>query len=60
MTDAIADPRPKSMSTARASRIIRHGLARNRPRIAFPFGLAIGVWFTALLPVWLSARILKE
>jgi short-subunit dehydrogenase len=60
MTEAIADPRPKSMSAGRASQIIRQGLARNRPRIAFPFGLTLGVWFTALLPVWLSARILKE
>lgn len=60
MTDAIADPRPKTMSTGRASQIIRQGLSRNRPRIAFPFGLAIGVWFTALLPAWLSARMLKE
>jgi short-subunit dehydrogenase len=59
MSAGLAGAKPFLVSAAEASRIIRHGLARNRPRIAFPFGLVAGVWFTTLLPVRLSERILR-
>ena len=60
MSAGLAGPKPFLMSAARASRIIRQGLVRNRPRIAFPLGLVAGVWFTTLLPARLSERMLRE
>ena len=51
-------PMPFIMSTARASAIIRRGLARNSARIAFPIGLAAAVWFGVTLPGRWSARLL--
>jgi len=51
-------PMPFILSTARASAIIRRGLARNSARIAFPIGLAAAVWFGVTLPGRWSARLL--
>jgi short-subunit dehydrogenase len=51
-------PMPFLMSAERASAIIRRGLARNRPRIAFPFGITAAVWFGGLLPASWTARLL--
>jgi short-subunit dehydrogenase len=51
-------PMPFMMSAARASAIIRVGLARNKPRIAFPFGTKAGVWLGGVLPGGLTARLL--
>jgi short-subunit dehydrogenase len=51
-------PMPFIMSAARASAIIRAGLARNKPRIAFPFGTKAGVWLGGVLPGGLTARLL--
>jgi short-subunit dehydrogenase len=51
-------PMPFMMSAARASAIIRMGLARNKPRIAFPFGTKAGVWLGGVLPGGLTARLL--
>ncbi|MDP1962581.1 MAG: SDR family NAD(P)-dependent oxidoreductase [Reyranella sp.] len=51
-------PMPFMMSAARASAIIRTGLARNKPRIAFPFGTKAGVWLGGVLPGGLTARLL--
>jgi len=51
-------PMPFLMSAARASAIIRAGLARNKPRIAFPFGTKAGVWLGSVLPGGLTARLL--
>jgi short-subunit dehydrogenase len=51
-------PMPFIMSTARASAIIRRGLARNDARIAFPFGLKAAVWFGVTLPGRWSARLI--
>jgi len=51
-------PMPFLMSAARASAIIRAGLARNKPRIAFPFGTKAGVWLGGVLPGGLTARLL--
>jgi hypothetical protein len=46
------------MSPAQAAAIIRRGLARNRPRIAFPIGTKAAVWFGATLPGRWTAKLL--
>ncbi len=43
-------PMPFMMNAARASRIIRDGLARDRARIAFPFGTKAAIWLASALP----------
>lgn len=60
MSAALTGAKPFLMSTERAAQVIRHGLARNRPRIAFPLALAASVWFTNLLPASVSARLLRD
>ena len=50
MTDSLAGAKPFLVSAGRASHIIRHGLAHNRARIAFPLPLKAAVWFANLLP----------
>jgi short-subunit dehydrogenase len=51
---------PFLMTSARASAIIRHGLARNQGRIAFPFGTRAAVWLGTVLPArwteWILGR----
>jgi short-subunit dehydrogenase len=49
---------PFLMTSARASKIIRSGLARNKPRIAFPIPTKAAVWFGGLLPASWTARLL--
>ncbi|MEI6203329.1 MAG: SDR family NAD(P)-dependent oxidoreductase [Enhydrobacter sp.] len=49
---------PFLMTSARASKIIRNGLARNKARIAFPTPTKTAVWFGALLPGNWTARLL--
>ena len=49
---------PFLMTSARASKIIRNGLARNKARIAFPTPTKTAVWFGALLPGNWMARLL--
>jgi short-subunit dehydrogenase len=51
-------PMPFMMSSARASSIIRRGLAANKPRIAFPIGTKAGVWLGSVLPGSWTARLL--
>lgn len=51
-------PMPFMMSSAKASSIIRRGLALNRPRIAFPIGTKAAVWLGTTLPGRWSARLL--
>lgn len=51
-------PMPFMMTSARASAIIRRGLAANRPRIAFPIGTKAAVWFGSVLPGRWTARLL--
>ena len=43
-------PMPFMMNSARASRIVRDGLARDRARIAFPFGTKAAIWLAGALP----------
>lgn len=49
---------PFLMSSERASKIIRDGLARNKARIAFPIPTKAGVWFGSLLPGGWAAKLL--
>ena len=49
---------PFLMTSARASKIIRNGLAHNKARIAFPIPTKAAVWFGALLPGTWMARML--
>lgn len=51
-------PMPFMMTAARASSIIRRGLALNRPRVAFPIGTKAAVWLGTTLPGRWSARLL--
>ena len=51
-------PMPFLMSAARASAIIRTGLARNKARIAFPIGTKAAVWLGTALPGRWTARLL--
>jgi short-subunit dehydrogenase len=51
-------PMPFLMSSAQASAIIRRGLERNRPRIAFPIGTKAAVWLGCTLPGRWTARLL--
>lgn len=52
-------PTPFLLDADRAARIIRHGLERDRARIAFPFPLNVGVWALSALPPALSLRMQK-
>jgi short-subunit dehydrogenase len=58
MTAEAPFPMPFLMTAARASAIIRRGLARNKARIAFPFGTKAAVWFGGVLPGNWAARLL--
>ena len=58
MTANAPFPMPFLMTSARASSIIRRGLARNHARIAFPIGTKAAVWFGQSLPGRWTARLL--
>jgi short-subunit dehydrogenase len=58
MTAQAPFPMPFLMSAARASAIIRDGLARNHARIAFPVGTKLAVWVGQGLPGRWTARLL--
>ena len=52
---------PFLLSAEHAAGIIASGLARNRPRIAFPWQMALGTWVVAaLLPPALADRMLSQ
>ena len=51
---------PLLMDAERAARIIRRGLARNRPRIAFPWPLYAAVWLISALPPGLTDPLLRH
>jgi short-subunit dehydrogenase len=50
---------PFLMSAERAAGIIARGLARDQPRIAFPWPMALGTWLVAALPAVLGDRLLR-
>ena len=51
-------PMPFLMPVARASAIIRRGLARDNGRIAFPIPLKAAIWFGGVIPASWAARLL--
>lgn len=50
---------PFLMSAERASSLIRRGIACNRPRVAFPIQLTIGLWLACLLPPRISGTLIR-
>ncbi len=53
-------PMPLLMDAERAARIIRRGLARDRPRIAFPWRLYAAVWLISALPPRITDPLLRR
>ncbi len=64
MTAVNSFPMPFLMEADRAAAIIRRGLARNRPRITFPWPMALGAWLSVMLPPrisdWLMAKLPRK
>lgn len=60
MTDANDFEMPLLMETDKAAQIMIAGLRANKGRISFPFVMAFGVWFLALLPDFLAQKILTR
>ncbi len=64
MTATNAFPMPFLMPAAKAAAIIRRGLERNRPRITFPWPMALGAWLAMALPPrlsdWLMGRLPRK
>ncbi|HXS52287.1 MAG TPA: SDR family NAD(P)-dependent oxidoreductase [Usitatibacter sp.] len=60
MCDATPGPKPMIWSAERAAARIRKGLARNEPRIAFPWPLSAGLWLLSVLPPDLALAILRH
>ena len=58
MTAGAPFPMPFLMTSARASQIIRSGLARNKARIAFPIGTKAAVWLAGTMPGAWTTRLL--
>ena len=60
MTEKNKFSMPLLMDSARAARIIRRGLARNRARIAFPWRMYFLAWLFATLPPGLIDPLLRR
>lgn len=60
MTDVNKFYMPQLMSAQRAAHIIADGIARNKPRIAFPFLTFFMVWLLMVLPARLFDRMLAS
>lgn len=56
----IVAPRPLQMTADRAAQIIRRGLERKRPMIAFPLSLYVGLRLLSMLPARLGDVILDR
>ncbi len=59
MCQAMPGPKPFLWSAERAARVIRRGLAADRPRISFPFPLNLGCWLLSVIHPSLAQRILR-
>lgn len=53
-------PMPFLMSTEKAVKIIKKGIAKNKSRIAFPFPLYFVVWLASLLPPCITDGIFAK
>lgn len=60
ITDANDFPMPFFMEAGKAAAIIKHGLEKNRARIAFPFAMSALMWFLAALPPALTDIALRQ
>ncbi|MDF2096266.1 SDR family NAD(P)-dependent oxidoreductase [Aquibaculum arenosum] len=60
MTRVNRFPMPLLMSSERAARICKRGLARNRARIAFPFPTYFAAWLLGALPPGLTDPLLRR
>lgn len=52
-------PKPFLWTADRAARVIRRGLAADRPRISFPFPLNLGCWLLSVIHPSIAQRILR-
>jgi short-subunit dehydrogenase len=59
MTDRWKGPTPFMVSLDRMVRVVRRGIDRRRPRITFPYLLAIGTHAADILPAWIGDRIMR-
>lgn len=59
MSDQFPGPRPFMLTPVQAARRIARGLQRDQARISFPFPLNLSMWGLAVLPSWLSQRLLQ-
>ena len=59
MSDRLRGPKPLMICADDAARLIRRGLAQDRPRIAFPRSLAAMAAVVALLPQPLAAALVR-
>jgi short-subunit dehydrogenase len=57
MSDNYPGPTPFLVPADKAAAIIKAGLARNPARIAFPFPLALAMWFLSILPPAMSLAL---
>ncbi len=53
-------PMPFLMNSAKAARIIRKGLERNKPRIIFPWPMAVAVWMATIMPPSLMDPLMRQ
>ncbi len=53
-------PMPFLMNSPKAARIIRKGLERNRPRIIFPWPMAVAAWMATVLPPSLTDPLMRR
>lgn len=60
MTRVNRFPMPLLMSSERAARICKRGLARNRARIAFPFPTYFAAWLLGTLPPGITDPLLRH
>jgi short-subunit dehydrogenase len=60
MTAVNPFPMPFLMEADKAARLIARGLARDRPRIAFPWPTYFGALALGLLPPWLTDRLMDR
>jgi len=58
ITDQNDFPMPGFMEADKAARIIANGLSKNKPIIAFPWFMRLGVWFLSILPAIMAEWVI--